>query len=150
VTERVEHSDAARRRRRWLLLLAGLTTLFGVLHHVDHLARFNHVGWPWSDTVSAFTFGLLVYPFLLVGFALLAVGRAVPLYWAAVGIASSILVATTHLAPDPAEPLRDVVRPYDNGLIGALAVSVLVALLASTVALTITAAAFAWRSAQEP
>ncbi len=52
-------------RRSELLVLAAI--LLGVLHHVDHILRVDHSGWPFRPQVSPFTFSLLVYPLLLVG-----------------------------------------------------------------------------------
>ena len=52
-------------RSEWLMLLgAGL----GVLHHIDHILRFDHSGWPFRDVVTPFTYSLLVYPLLAVAF----------------------------------------------------------------------------------
>ena len=48
--------------------LAIVTALFGVLHHVDHVLRFDHSGWPFRPEVTPFTFSLLVY--VLIGLAL--------------------------------------------------------------------------------
>ena len=38
-----------------------MTTLLGLLHHADHVLRFDHSGWPFKPEVTAFTFSLLVY-----------------------------------------------------------------------------------------
>jgi hypothetical protein len=52
-------------RSEWLMLLgAGL----GVLHHIDHILRFDHSGWPFRNIVTPFTYSLLVYPLLAVAF----------------------------------------------------------------------------------
>jgi hypothetical protein len=49
-----------------ILLAAGL----GLLHHTDHVLRFDHSGWPFRPEVSPFTYSLLVYPLLLTVFVL--------------------------------------------------------------------------------
>jgi hypothetical protein len=41
--------------------LAVATTVLGVAHHVDHVLRFDHSGWPFKAEVTPFTFSLLVY-----------------------------------------------------------------------------------------
>ncbi len=46
---------------RLILVAAGL----GILHHTDHVLRFDHSGWPFRPEVSPFTYSLLVYPLLL-------------------------------------------------------------------------------------
>ena len=53
--------------RRRLLLAAGGVAVFGLLHHLDHTVRCNHVGWPLQDMATRFTFSLVVYPLLLLG-----------------------------------------------------------------------------------
>ena len=41
-----------------------VTASLGMLHHVDHVLRFDHSGWPFRGDVSPFTFSLLVYPLI--------------------------------------------------------------------------------------
>ena len=36
----------------------------GILHHIDHVLRGDHSGWPFRPEVTAFTFTLLIYPIL--------------------------------------------------------------------------------------
>lgn len=50
------------------LLLAAV--LLGLLHHTDHVLRYDHSGWPFRPEVTGFTFSLAAYP--LLGFALFA------------------------------------------------------------------------------
>ena len=44
-----------------LLLAAALS----VVHHVDHVLRTDHSGWPFLPQITPFTFSLLVYPLFL-------------------------------------------------------------------------------------
>jgi hypothetical protein len=39
----------------------------GVLHHIDHIVRGNHVGWPLIAEVTPFTYSLAVYPLGFIG-----------------------------------------------------------------------------------
>lgn len=62
-----QSGDALGLPRPWsapekLLLLA---MVLGVLHHADHVLRFDHSGWPFVPRVSPFTFSLLFYPIAL-------------------------------------------------------------------------------------
>ena len=50
--------------------LAVVTTLLALLHHVDHVLRFDHSGWPFKPEVTPFTFSLLVYVLIGLIFAL--------------------------------------------------------------------------------
>ena len=53
--------------RRWLLIAVTAVTIFGLFHHVDHVVRGNHSGWPFQEEVSQFTFSLLIYALLIPG-----------------------------------------------------------------------------------
>ena len=46
--------------------LTAVTTLLGLLHHADHVLRFDHSGWPFTPEVTPFTFSLLIY--VVIGF----------------------------------------------------------------------------------
>ena len=48
--------------RRRLLTAVICVASVGLLHHVDHGVRGNHIGWPFSPAVTPFTVSLLVYP----------------------------------------------------------------------------------------
>jgi hypothetical protein len=50
--------------------LAAATTVFGLLHHADHVFRYDHSGWPFRAEVTPFTFSLLVYVVIVLLFAL--------------------------------------------------------------------------------
>ena len=68
---------------RLLLVTAGL----GILHHVDHVLRYDHSGWPFKPDVTPFTFSLLIYPIL--GAALLLRSRP----WLRVALVAFAFVA---------------------------------------------------------
>lgn len=38
---------------------------FGLLHHIDHVLRADHSGWPAKAEVTPFTFSLVAYPLFL-------------------------------------------------------------------------------------
>ena len=132
-------SDDADLRRR-LVIPAAAVTVFGVLHHVDHAIRGNHVGWPLIDAVTPFTFSLGVYLLLLPGLYLTPRGKVWAGYWLVVSVLSLALVVWVHFGPSPeAESLPEVYGPWGNALLGGLAVAILFALLASLVALLVAA-----------
>jgi len=68
----------------WLLVAA---LVVGGLHHVDHVLRVDHSGWPFRADVNPFTFSLVAYPILL--FALLGPERWFWLRWAGVAVGAS-------------------------------------------------------------
>ena len=161
------------RERRWLIAGAAAVTVFGLLHHLDHSIRGNHVGWPLSGTPTPFTFSLLIYAFLLPGIYFTARGRLGAGYWLAVGLAGLALVVFVHFVPTEdyesfsdiytpyAEPLeyvateapanrvaffRDTYAPHASAAWGWLAIADMYALVLSLVALIATAAAVRRRS----
>lgn len=61
-----------------LFKLALLAGAFGIGHHIDHVLRGNHVGWPLIDEATPFTYSLGIYPFIVVGLYLHLRGRIGP------------------------------------------------------------------------
>jgi hypothetical protein len=112
-----------------LITLAVLTTLFGIGHHVDHIIRGNHVGWPLTSEVTPFTYSLGFYPFIAVGFLLYLHGRTVPMFWALLTGAGFFFVGLAHFGPVAVEPPADIVGPYSSALAGYAALAWLVAFL---------------------
>ena len=39
-----------------------LAAILAVIHHVDHVLRVDHSGWPFLPDVTPFTFSLVIYP----------------------------------------------------------------------------------------
>ncbi len=126
--------------RRWLLVAAGGVTIFGVLHHADHVIRGNHSGWPFQEAVTPFTFSLLIYALLLPGLYLTARGRLVAGYWLFVALVGLALVFSVHFVGEEREaPIRDIYEVYGSPVSGMLALVILAGLLISLVALAVTA-----------
>jgi hypothetical protein len=132
-------SDIEHARRR-LLTPAVAVTLLGMLHHIDHAIRGNHVGWPLIDRVTPFTFSLGLYLLLVPGIYLTLRGKAWAGYWLITGLVTLALVTWVHFGPSPdAESLPEIYGPYDNAVLGLAAVANLFALIASLVALLVAA-----------
>jgi hypothetical protein len=108
----------------------GVATLLGLAHHVDHVVRGNHVGWPITPTVNPFTYSLVIYPLVAVGFALSLSGRESARYWTVVMLGGFGMLVFFHLSPWAVEPPGDVILPYANPLFGYVAFAVLLALIA--------------------
>lgn len=92
--------------------------LFGVGHHIDHVIRGNHVGWPLTPGVNAFTFSLLSYPFIALGLYLGWRDRAGVQYWTALFAVSSALVGYVHFGPSAIEPPADIITVYESAFVG--------------------------------
>ena len=128
--------------RIWLLVLAGCTTVFGFMHHVDHVVRGNHSGWPFEQAITPFTFRLLIYALLLPGLYLTAKGRLMPRYWLFTAVVGLALVVWVHFVPtgDYEAPIDDIYAVYGSPLAGLFALVVLVGLVTSLAILAIASA----------
>jgi hypothetical protein len=73
----------------------------GILHHIDHVLRGDHAGWPFRPEVTAFTFTLLIYPILAISWLM----RARP--WARVGAIGvvSLFVVFAHTLIEPPQQI---------------------------------------------
>jgi hypothetical protein len=101
--------------RRALLIQASMVTGFGILHHVDHVVRGNHSGWPFEEAATPFTFSLLIYALLLPGLYLNLRGRMMAGYWLFVAVVGLALVFSVHFVGEDREaPIRDIYGVYDN------------------------------------
>ncbi len=128
------------RWRRVLLALGVLVTVFGLLHHVDHVVRGNHSGWPFVKEVTPFTFSLLVYALLLPGIFMNLRGRVAAGGWLFVALVGLALVFSVHFVGAEREaPIRDIYAVYGNPVWGVLALVVLYGLVLGLVALVATA-----------
>lgn len=106
---------------RRLFFFVCFVFLFGLGHHVDHIIRGNHVGWPIIPDVNAFTISLLAYPFVGLGLYLGWRNRAGVRYWTGYFFILAMMVITQHFGPTANEPPGDVIGPYDSELLGLVA-----------------------------
>ena len=118
-----------------------VTTVLTLGHHVDHVIRGNHVGWPFIPQITPFTFSLLVYPAVAVGLYLTRRGRIGPLYWAVLWGAMTLLAASVHLPlSERAETMSHIVDPYASPIAGWFAFVWLLVLVTMALLTCITAA----------
>ena len=113
-------------------LFVAVPTLLGAAHHVDHVVRGNHVGWPLTPEVNPFTYSLAIYPLLAVSLYLSVTRRAEGRYWAGFFAAGAAMLAYFHVSPWAVEPPADVITPYESAVAGGLAFAVLLSLVGST------------------
>jgi hypothetical protein len=132
----------AGRRRLLVLILAG--TLLGLGHHLDHLVRGNHLGWPVTAEVSPFTYSLVVYPLIGLGLYLWTRRAVGPGYWALLAAGGLLFVGLTHLGPSAAEPPQDIIGAYASPAAGWAAFGLLLVFLGTLAALALYAARL-WR-----
>jgi hypothetical protein len=130
-----------------LYVLIAIPTLLGMAHHVDHVIRGNHVGWPVAPTVNSFTYSLAIYPIIGIGLYLTATDRVGVRYWVGTASLGAVMMWVFHLSPWAVEPPSDVILPYANPLAGYVAFAVLIALVLSLL-VTTGYAAYRWRTWQ--
>jgi hypothetical protein len=114
-------------------LFVVIPTALGVAHHVDHIIRGNHVGWPITAEVNPFTYSLAIYPLLGLSLYLTVTRRVDARYWAGFFAFSAAMLAYFHISPWAVEPPQDVMVPYENPLFGYLAFAIVLALIASVI-----------------
>ena len=133
---RTRLQPAKTKLRRWLLIAAASVTIFGFFHHVDHVVRGNHSGWPFEGEVTPFTFSLLIYALLLPGLYLAWRGSLMAGYWLFTAAVLLALVSSVHFVGEEREaPIRDIYAVYDSPVWGFLALVDLTVLVASLVML---------------
>ena len=126
--------------RRRMILPAAVTLAFVASHHLDHAFRRVHIGWPLTEQVNPFTFSLILYPLLLGGIFLTMRGWAWAGYWVPVATFALTLVTFVHFRPSPgAESLDQVYGPWNNPILGGIAVAIVFALEFGLIWLLITA-----------
>jgi hypothetical protein len=126
---------------RAFLPFATIPTLPGAAHHVNHVIRGNHIGWPLTPHVNVFRFSLAIYPLLGVSLYRTLTRRVEAGYWSGFLAFSAGMLAYVHIGPWAIEPPRDVMAPYTNPLAGCLAFGIVLALIASVVVGSLYAAA---------
>jgi hypothetical protein len=114
-------------------LFVVVPTVLGAAHHIDHIIRGNHVGWPVTQHVNEFTFSLAIYPLLAVSLYLSLSNRVDARYWAGFFAFSAAMLAYFHISPWAVEPPQDVIVPYENPIFGYLAFAIVLGLIASVV-----------------
>jgi hypothetical protein len=109
------------RTNRILYGLIFLAMFMSLGHHIDHVIRGNHVGWPLTAEVTPFTYSLVVYPLILLGLYLYASKRVGPGYWAILSGSGALFVAAIHFGPATVEPPVDIINMYEPRIVGWLA-----------------------------
>lgn len=127
--------------RRPLLVFASAALVFSVLHHVDHVVRGSHSGWPFGAEVTPFTYSLLIYALILPAIYLTARGRDVAGYHLFVAVGGLALLGFVHFVPVGGHeaPIGDIYAAYGSTPAGLLALGILAGLIASVAALAAVA-----------
>ncbi len=149
-TPQGREGSAARRR---LVAAALLVTAVGVLHHTDHVIRgdlvvanglpeiWDHSGWPFQESVTAFTVSLGVYLLLVPGIVLTLLRRVGASYWIASATVLGAIVLVVHFVPasEETEYPSVIYSTYEGGVGGVLALVVVFALVTAIAVLGVLA-----------
>lgn len=104
----------------WLIFLP---LVLAVGHHVDHLIRGTHLGWPFIPEFTPFTGSLAVYPVIALGYYLYRQKRVGAGFWALLAAAGLAFVALTHFGPFAIDPAGDILSTYDSAIAGWIALA---------------------------
>ena len=114
---------------RNLYILTFIAMFMSAGHHIDHIIRGNHVGWPITPEVNAFTFSLAIYPAILLGLWLYATGSVGPGFMVFLSGGGAIFLTVIHFGPTAIEPPHDIIDLYEPRAVGWLAFGWLLALV---------------------
>ena len=104
-----------------LYALIFLAMFLSLGHHIDHIILGNHVGWPLTAEVNAFTYSLGVYPLIILALYLYASDKVGLGYWAMLSGSGALFVAAIHFGPAAVEPPADIIDLYEVRIVGWLA-----------------------------
>lgn len=107
-----------------------LAAFMSLGHHVDHVIRGNHVGWPLTEHATPFTYSLGIYPLIVLGLFLYRTGRVGPGFWALLTGAGALFVGALHFGPTALEPPADIINLYEPWIVGWFAFAWLVVFVA--------------------
>jgi hypothetical protein len=110
-------------------VLIGIALIFSVGHHIDHIIRGNHVGFPITTDINPFTYSLGFYPVIFLGLFLFYKNKIGPLFWSILTGVGILFVGLTHFGPFALEPPHDIIAPYHSKIFGGLAILWLVLFL---------------------
>jgi hypothetical protein len=100
----VRKGNAVSGPNRILYGLVFLAMFMSLGHHIDHVIRGNHAGWPLTEDVTPFTYSLGVYPLIILGLYLYASRRVGEGYWPILSGTGALFVAWIHFGPAAVEP----------------------------------------------
>lgn len=121
-----------------------LTTFLGIGHHIEHILR-PDIGWPLNGDVNPFSYSLLIYPFIILGY-FLSRRKYNYLYWGFVALAGFVLVGFTHLGIISDESFLHILEMYNYSVSGYIALIEVVGLLISLMVLFFVSIYLFWKT----
>lgn len=148
IEDKLPTDETSLTRAFYLFVL--VPTILGAAHHIDHIIRGNHVGWPITPEVNPFTYSLAIYPLLAISLYLSVTRRVEARYWAGFFAFSAGMLAYFHISPWAVEPPQDVMVPYANPVVGYLAFGIVLALIGSVVIGSVYGVSLWYQSSERP
>lgn len=125
-----------------------VVTVLSLGHHLDHVIRGDHTGWPVTGQITPFTYSLAVYPVIALGLYLSRSGRAGAGYWMLLSGPGTAFLVAVHLGPRAIETPGDIIGGYSTALLGWAAFGWLLALIACLAASFLVETS-QWRGARQ-
>lgn len=132
------------------MVLAFLSVTGGMGHHVDHIIRGNHVGWPLTAEVTPFTISFIHYVLLAVVIYLYQVRKFGPLVWGLLAAFGTLFQFLLHFGWEPIlrEPPIDIIEPYTSPFAGKAALVWVMSHILILIVTTVYAFQLAWRESR--
>ncbi len=111
-----------------LVALIAAGTLLSLGHTADHVIRDN-VRWPSTELFVLVIVSVVLYGAIGAGLFLYAKGKVGPRFWTVFAFAGVLFGWAAHFSPFTEQPPSFILRAYNNGLAGWVAVGVLSALM---------------------
>ncbi|MGH8657989.1 MAG: hypothetical protein ACREV4_05815 [Gammaproteobacteria bacterium] len=111
-----------------LLTLIAVGTLLSLGHSADHAIR-DDLRWPSLEFIAFVIVSLVLYGAIGTALYLYAKGKVGPRFWTIFAFAGLLFGWAAHFSPFTDQPPSYILRAYDYGLAGWVALGVLVALM---------------------
>lgn len=111
-----------------LIGLIAAATLLSLAHTLDHVIRDN-LRWPSAELLALAIVSLVLYGAIGVSLSLYVKGKVGPRFWTFFAFAGVLFGWTGHFSPFTEQPPPFILRAYNYGFAGWLAVGVLSALM---------------------
>jgi hypothetical protein len=111
-----------------LVALIAAGTVLSLGHTADHVIRGN-LRWPSTELLALVVVSAILYGAISAGLFLYAKGKLGPRFWTIFAFAGVLLGWAGHFSPFTEQPPSLILRAYNYGLAGWMAVGVLSALM---------------------
>jgi hypothetical protein len=133
---------------RKLFTLIAVGTLLSLAHTADHAIR-DDLHWLSPELIAFVIVSLVLYSAIGTGLYLYAKGKVGPRFWTIFAFAGLLFAWAAHFSPFTEQPPSYILRAYNYGLAGWVALGVLAALMLVMGVFGVYAA-YLWRRGVQP